>query len=122
MQKLTITIENLSDIENAHLVRFEGDFDGYAKENLVDIQKYVDESTPNAILVFDFNKLNYLNSYAIGHLVAWHNHLARLGGKIIMVGTNKNVEDIFAILGIGALFKIYPDMDTAVKALKEEGK
>ena len=119
MQKLTIAIEDVKGIENAHLVRFEGDFDGYAKENLVDIQKYVDLSAAGSILIFDFNKLNYLNSYAIGHLVAWHNHLVKLGGKILMVGTNKNVEDIFAILGIGNLFKIFPNMDAAMKAIKE---
>ncbi len=118
MQKLTIAIEDVKGIENAHLVRFEGDFDGYAKENLVEIQKYVDASTAGSILIFDFNKLNYLNSYAIGHLVAWHNHLVKLGGKIMMVGTNKNVEDIFAILGIGNLFKIFPNMDEAMKAIK----
>lgn len=118
MQKLTITIDNLPEIPNANIVHFEGDFDGYAKENLVEIQSYIDNCKPGSVLVFDFAKLNYLNSYAIGHLVAWHNHINKIGGKILMVGTNKNVEDIFAILGISNLFKIFPTLDAAIKAMK----
>lgn len=113
MKKLNVSIEAFADKPNAHIAHFEGDFDGYAKENITDIQKFVDESADGTILLFDFNKLNYLNSYAIGHLVAWHNHVSKTGGKIVIAGTNKNVEDIFAILGIGNLFKIYPDLDTA---------
>ncbi len=113
MEKLNISIEALSDKTNAHVIHFDGDFDGYAKENLTDVQKFVDESKDGTTLLFDFNKLNYLNSYAIGHLVAWHNHVSKTGGKILIAGTNKNVEDIFAILGIGNLFKIYSDLETA---------
>jgi anti-anti-sigma factor len=117
VKKLNITIDELPEKPNAHIVHFDGDFDGYAKENLTDIQKFIDESKDGITLLFDFNKLNYLNSYAIGHLVAWHNHVSKGGGKIIIAGTNKNVEDIFAILGIGNLFKIYPDLETAKGAL-----
>ncbi len=118
MKKLNISIEALAGSTNNHIVHFDGDFDGYAKENLTDIQKFVDSCSPGTILVFDFAKLNYLNSYAIGHLVAWHNHLSKMGGKIVIAGTNKNVEDIFAILGISNLFKIFPDLPTAMASLK----
>jgi anti-anti-sigma factor len=113
MKKLKITIDQYTDKPNAYIVNFDGDFDGYAKENLTEMQKFVDECMGGATLLFDFNKLNYLNSYAIGHLVAWHNHISKTGGKILIVGTNKNVEDIFSILGINNLFKIYPDLETA---------
>jgi len=120
MKKLNINIEECPGHPNCYIIHFDGDFDGYAKENLVDIQKFVDGCTGSAILLFDFNKLNYLNSYAIGHLVAWHNHLSKMGGKILIAGTNKNVEDIFAILGISNLFEVYSDLESAKKSL--EGK
>ena len=117
MKKLNINFEEYPDHPNSYLVHFDGDFDGYAKENLVDIQKFVDGCKENTILLFDFSKLNYLNSYAIGHLVAWHNHLTKTGGKILIAGTNKNVEDIFAILGISNLFDVYPDLESAKKSI-----
>jgi len=118
MKKLTITFDVNPDYPNSHIVHFDGDFDGYAKENLTDIQSFIDGCQPGSMLIFDFAKLNYLNSYAIGHLVAWHNHLSRMGGKILVAATNKNVEDIFAILGISTIFKIFPDIETAKEAIK----
>lgn len=117
MQKLNINIEAIDSYPNSHIIHFDGDFDGSAKENLTEIQSFVDSCDSKVSLIFDFSKLNYLNSYAIGHLVAWHNHLSKIGGKIVIAGTNKNVEDIFAILGIANLFKIFPDISAATAAL-----
>lgn len=116
MQKLTVSIKPHNAKPNVGIITFEGDFDGYAKENIVDVQKMIDESKPGTTLIFDFAKLNFLNSYAIGHLVAWHNHLVKNGGKIMIASLNKNVEDIFGILGIASLFKIFPDVASAEAA------
>ena len=115
MQKLNVMIEAPQGKPNTHIAHFAGDFDGYAKENLTEIQKLVDMAGENTTLIFDFSRLNFLNSYAIGHLVAWHNHLLKQGGQIMIVGLNKSVEDIFSILGITTIFKIYPDLQAALK-------
>ncbi|MBU0528924.1 STAS domain-containing protein, partial [bacterium] len=112
-----INIEPLEGYNNTHIVHFDGDFDGSAKENLTEIQGFMDSCESSTSLIFDFSKLNYLNSYAIGHLVAWHNHLSKNAGRIYIAGTNKNVEDIFAILGISNLFKIFADVEAAKAAL-----
>jgi anti-anti-sigma factor len=118
MQKLTITINSLPEIPNAQIVHFDGDFDGYAKENITDLQKTIDECAAGAVLIFDFAKLNYLNSFAIGQLVAWHNAVNTKGGKILIVGINKNVEDIFSVLGINNIFKAYATIEELKQDLK----
>ena len=115
MQKLMLKIQPNS---GATVVSFEGDFDGYIKEDLEEVQKLVDTAPANSIMIFDFSKLNYLNSYAIGHLVDWYNHLHKTGGMIHIAGANKNVADIFSILGIASLFKLYPDAKTALSEVK----
>lgn len=120
MQKLTLTIEKNPNLENTHVVHFEGAFDGSVKEPLVDLEALVNGETPKTNLIFDFGKLDYLNSYAIGQLVAWHNHLVKNGGQIILTSLNKNVEDILNILGMGNLFKIFPDIQGALDALKSQ--
>jgi len=120
MQKLIITIEVLKEIPHGSLVSFEGDFDGYATDDLADIQKVIDGVKEGANIIFDFAKLNYLNSYAIGHLANWYNHVSDLKGRIVIVGANKNVSDIFDILGIKTLFKIFPDKEAALEALNSE--
>ena len=115
MQKLTLTISDYPEIPNAKIVCFEGDFDGYAEETIVDIQTVVDQATASSMLIFEFSKLNYLNSYAIGQLVSWHNTIKGKDGRIVVVGINKNVEDIFSVLGISSVFEIYPSLEDLKK-------
>lgn len=118
MQTLTINIKELDDVINAKIISFDGDFDGYVKENLTEILELTENATVKTKLIFDFSGLNYLNSYAIGHIVAWHNKLTESEGEIIIIGINKNVEDIFSILGINSLFKTFPDLESAKEGIK----
>jgi len=118
MQKLIITIEKNPDLKNVHVVHFEGAFDGSMKEPLVKLESLIQTAGKGINVIFDFKQLDYLNSYAIGQLVAWQNHLIKSDGQIIIAALNKNVEDILSILGISNLFKIFPDIDSALGILK----
>lgn len=100
---------------NTKMVYFEGDFDGYAEDTITELQSQLDQATQGNTFIFDFSKLNYLNSYAIGQLVSWHNVITEKGGKILIVGINKNIEDIFTVLGIGSVFKTYPGLEELKK-------
>lgn len=111
MQKLTLSMADYPDLPNAKIVYFDGDFDGYAEETIAQIQAEVDQATPGRILIFEFTKLNYLNSFAIGQLVSWYNTMSSKQGKILIVGINKNVQDIFSVLGIESVFKTYSSLE-----------
>jgi len=115
MQKLILNITDYPDIPNTKLIYFEGDFDGYAEETIANLQSEVDQAGSGSILIFDFTKLNYLNSYAIGQLVSWHNTMNTKQGKILVVGINKNIQDIFSVLGIGSVFKTYMNLEELKK-------
>jgi anti-anti-sigma factor len=115
MQKLNLSIDAYPEIPHAKIVYFDGDFDGYAEDTIVTIQSEVDNALPGAVLLFEFSKLNYLNSFAIGQLVAWHNVINAKQGKILIVGINKNVQDIFSVLGIGEVFKTYTTLEELKK-------
>lgn len=117
MQKLTLSVADYTEIPNAKIVYFEGDFDGYAEETITELQSQVDQCGNGTVLIFDFSKLNYLNSYAIGQLVSWHNTISTKGGKIVIVGINKNIQDIFSVLGIESVFKTYPSLEDVKKDL-----
>lgn len=118
MQKLNLAILKHPDLENVYTVSFEGAFDGSAKDSLSELEALVTNAVPQTTLIFDFQKLDYLNSYAIGQLVAWQNHLLKSQGQIIISGPSKNVEDILGVLGISNLFKIFPDAESALNTLK----
>jgi stage II sporulation protein AA (anti-sigma F factor antagonist) len=115
MQKLTLNITDYPDLPNTKLVYFEGDFDGYAAETITALQTEIDQAVPGNTLIFDFSKLNYLNSYAIGQLVSWHNMMNSKQGKIVIVSINKNIQDIFSVLGIGSVFSTYADLEELKK-------
>lgn len=117
MQKLSVIINNEPSLEKTQIVSFSGDFDGAAKDSIVELEKTVQSCNDGCTLIFDFAGLNYLNSFAIGQLVEWHNILNTKNGKILVVGANKNVEDIFSILGIASIFKIYPTLELAKESL-----
>ena len=106
---------NYPDIPNSKLVYFDGDFDGYSEETITELQSKVDQAAPGSILIFEFSKLNYLNSFAIGQLVSWHNTMNGKQGKILIVGINKNIQDIFSVLGIECVFKTYASLEELKK-------
>lgn len=115
MQKLILSIIDYPDLPNSKLVYFEGDFDGYSEDTITSLQNEVDQAGQGSTLIFDFSKLNYLNSYAIGQLVAWHNAMNTKEGKILILGINKNIQDIFSVLGIGSVFKTYINLEELKK-------
>lgn len=117
MQDLILSIEKHAELENVYIAHFEGAFDGHNKEPLAELEKMILEGKGLAF-IFDFEKMNFLNSYAIGQLVAWHNHMMNAQGQIIISGPAKNVEDIFNIVGISNMFKIFPDLESAVNSLR----
>ncbi|MBN2306818.1 STAS domain-containing protein [Candidatus Peregrinibacteria bacterium] len=111
MQKLLLSITDYPELPNTKLVYFEGDFDGYAEDTITELQTTIDQAGPGSTIIFEFSKLNYLNSFAIGQLVAWHNAMNAKQGKILIVGINKNIEDIFSVLGIESVFKTYNNLE-----------
>lgn len=117
MQDLTVTIEPHASVPNTFIAHFEGAFDGHIKEPITELEGMV-MSDEGHNYIFDFAKLSFLNSYAIGQLVAWHNHLLNINGQIVIAAPAKNVEDIFNIVGISNMFKIFPDLDTAANSLQ----
>lgn len=116
MQPLKLTITNYPDLPDTKLISFEGDFDGYAKETLIELQNTVEKAGVGSTLIFEFSQLKYLNSFAIGEIIAWKNIMTKKQGEIIIVGSNKNIQDIFSVLGIGETFKHYADLDTLKKS------
>lgn len=117
METLNVSIEDCAEHPSCHIIHFQGEFDGYAKENIADVQNLVDTSNDGAMLIFDFEKLNYMNSYAIGHLISWRNSLSQSGGHLFIAGTTPTVQDALDAVGSNVLFTFYPDVDTAVQQI-----
>jgi anti-sigma B factor antagonist len=66
-------------------------------------------------LIIDLSGVTYMNSTAIGVLVAAHTSYTRKGWKIRICGVNKNIDSIFVITKLTLVFEV---SDTRAEAVK----
>jgi anti-sigma B factor antagonist len=66
-------------------------------------------------LLIDLGGVTYVNSTAIGVLVAAHASYAKKGWHIKLCGMNKNITNIFVITKLTLVFEVY---DTRAEAIK----
>jgi anti-anti-sigma factor len=69
-------------------------------------------------LVLDLQRLEYLDSVCLGCLVQALNHAIQDGGRIALVNTDSNVQDLFRVTQINRLFPICQDVPTALTAIE----
>ncbi len=67
-------------------------------------------------LIIDLSKVTYVNSTAIGILVAAHTSYARKGWQIKICGINKNINNIFVITKLALVFDVYDSRNEAIKS------
>jgi anti-sigma B factor antagonist len=68
----------------------------------------------NLKLVIDLGEVSYLNSSALGVLIASHANYAKRGGEIKLCQLNKNIENLFVITKLSLIFDSYPSQIEAV--------
>ena len=68
----------------------------------------------NLKLVVDLGEVSYLNSSALGVLIAAHANYAKRGGKIKLCQLNKNLENLFVITKLSLIFDSYPNQVEAI--------
>lgn len=76
------------------------------------IKKLSDQG--NLKLVIDLGEVSYLNSSALGVLIAAHANYAKRGGKIKLCQLNKNLENLFVITKLSLIFDSYPNQVEAI--------
>ncbi len=82
-----------------------------------EFKKLSDEG--NLKLVVDLGEVSYLNSSALGVLIATHTNYAKRGGKIKLCQLNKNIENLFVITKLSQIFDSYPSQMEAVASFSE---
>ena len=68
-------------------------------------------------LLIDLSEATFIDSTAIGVLVAGHKRLDEVGGTLAVVCFDENVRNVFEIVGLEDVLSIYSSRDEAVSAL-----
>ncbi len=85
-----------------------------------EIRRAVDAKikSSNAVnVIFDFSKVDFMDSSGIGVIMGRYKLTGILGGKVVIFGARKNVKRIIEMSGIDKLITICGSADEALKAL-----
>lgn len=86
---------------------------GDETDELRDTIKKVSEAG-NLKLVIDLGEVSYLNSSALGVLIAAHANYTKRSGKVMLCRLNKNLENLFVITKLSLIFDSYPNQIEAI--------
>lgn len=70
-------------------------------------------------LIVDLEKTTYLNSTALGVLIAAHANFAKRNGQIVLCNVSKSIENIFVITKLTLVFPIFGTLDEAIKTISK---
>jgi anti-sigma B factor antagonist len=82
-----------------------------------EIKKISEEG--NTKLIIDLGEVSYLNSSALGVLIAAHANYAKRGGKIKLCQLNKNIENLFVITKLSLIFDSFPSQVEAIASFSD---
>lgn len=121
MAQVTISIEDIAGMpENrkAKLVTVSGQLDeSNVDERAKEIYDAINKAAAGLWLIFDFSKLEYMNSKSIGYLTDWYTKLSEHKGGIVIAGARPNIVDILQVVGITQLIKTVDGVAAAKTAI-----
>lgn len=96
---------------NFRIISFSGDMDQVGLQGIRDDVEKTEQDIQDdeKFLVFDFEKLNFINSEGIGFLLKIQYRLLKHGKKLVVVAALPNVKDVLDVVG---LLKIVDYHDT----------
>jgi anti-sigma B factor antagonist len=68
-------------------------------------------------IVVDMSKVSYLDSSAIGALVACHSNMKNSGGQLRLAGVTPRVSTVFKMTGVDKVLSLDPTREDSVSAL-----
>lgn len=115
---------NIEDIQNTDpqkhikLVTISGQLDeSNVDEKAQEIYGVINQNPQGLFMIFDFGKLEYMNSKSIGYLTDWYGKVTQGNGKIIIAQAKQNISDILQVVGLTQLIPIYNNVDEAKFAI-----
>jgi stage II sporulation protein AA (anti-sigma F factor antagonist) len=108
-----IDIRQIKD--NVTLVSLDGPLDDTTVSAFDESIEPLLNKRQNLTLIFDFTKLNYINSTGIARFL--HLHLKNANARLKIFGVSEFISEILEICGASKLLEIYKDRKEAEKNL-----
>ena len=80
------------------------------------IKDYIEKNHPRQI-IFDFDKVRFFSSQVLGLLLDIRAKLEMYSGEVVISSINPQLHRVFKITNLDKIFRFFPDMASALKAL-----
>ncbi len=114
---LTINVQEHTGDVDYTIVKFTGEFDKAGHNEVQDELSECVKNFSGKYLVFDFTNLRFINSEGIGYLIEVHTHLVQRDRKLIIVGPNAHIADVFKTIGIAEVVEVRPSLSEFLKEI-----
>lgn len=92
----------IENCENYQKISLTGDLDVYSEE---EFKKFIDEKIDaNKDIIFDLEKLDYLDSTGLGMFMTVYNMQKSKGKKVKIINSKENIKKLFKITDLFDLF------------------
>jgi len=108
-------------IDPAMVVVFKphGILDADVVDRIGDALKELGEHAHETKFVFDFSRVEYLSSSALGMLIGLQRNFAQKDREMKLVGINDENKEVFRITKLDRVFDIYDDTKAALEAFRK---
>lgn len=121
MAQIIVTTEDLASTspdKKVKLLKFAGQLDeSNVDEKAKEVYDIIGTVPQGLFLIFDFEKLEYMNSKSIGYLTDWYTKLNEKKGGIIVANAKPNILDILQVVGLTQLINCVGTVDEAKLAI-----
>lgn len=121
MTEAHIIIEDIAqDDATKHfkLITISGQLDeSNIDEKAQEIYALLTQNPQGLYMIFDFEKLEYMNSKSIGYLTDWFGKVTESQGKIVIIKAKPNIIDILQVIGLTQLIPMFATLEEAKFAL-----
>lgn len=100
------------------IVEFRGNLDKAGFNHIREQMEETVEKCTSKFLIFNFAKLEFINSESIGFLLTLHSRLIKKDSRLVIVSANSHVKDVLEVIGMTKLVDMYDDLQKFTESLK----
>ena len=98
-----------------NVLQLEGEVDLHMSPEVAESLRTMIEKKPQ-VLAVDLAKVTYLDSSGLAVLIEGMEKVQEYGGKFALANVQESVQHIFDIARLDQVFRIFPDVDSALAA------
>jgi anti-sigma B factor antagonist len=113
MRETAPPIRPMPRTDYPNVLPLEGEIDLHISPEIADSLREMIEKKPK-VLVVDLAQVTYLDSSGLAVLIDAMQNVQEYGGKFALTNVQESVQHIFEIARLDQVFRIFPDVDSAL--------